>query len=169
MKILLKEDYIFDCVPEVCYGTNECSHKIEFELDVKMKRSPMKQTVHWIYADPKHEQGDVKDNSEHAEKIFVVFDFPQLLQSAMGPGRGWDEKDRPGARKKNIHSFKKTLKDLMDCWEFKQFEKSVLFLQFPNRDDKNTLSALIRKKIEKVEQESQDKVWSSSSGGESEA
>jgi len=171
---ILKEENIFECIPELCLGAS-CSHKIEFELDAELKRKPMKQNVQWIYEKAEYEKEattpEMKEEKRNSKKIFVVFDFPQLLQSAMGPDRGWDEKDQPGARKKNIKSFKKTLNNLMNPSEFKQFEKNVMFLPFPNRKEplKEPLSAVLRKRILEFEAECKERVYSSSSGAESEA
>jgi len=90
----------------------------------------------------------------------------------MGPGRGWEEENKPGAREKNIHSFKKTLKKLMQCNDYIQYQKDVLFMDFPNRermedgDEKKPLSAILREKI--LEEElRQEAVYSSSSCSES--
>ena len=55
----------------------------------------------------------------------------------------------------------------MNPSDFKQFEKSVLFLQFRNTTE--SLSAVLGKKILEVEDESREKVYSSSSGADSEA
>ena len=165
---ILKQEFIFKEVPELNDGASKCTFELEFELEAIQKRKPMKQTVYWIYESPEYEKessGEDKEKKKNAKKILVLFDFPQLVQSAMGPDRGWDENDRPGARKKNIQAFKKTLKDLMNPAEYKQFERNVVFLQFPKRE-KKPMSAVIREKIKEVEDE---RVCSSSSGAESEA
>ena len=173
-EVLLKGEFIFSRLPEESDET-PWSQEIQFELEAVMKRKPMKQTVHWIYEDAEYDQEgtthDIRERKRTAKKIFVTFDFPQLLKSAMGPDRGWDERDRPGARKRNIQLFKKTLKNLMNPSEFKQFEKSVLFLQFSHGENakKKPLSAVLREKILEVEAETQETMWSSSSGVESEA
>lgn len=172
---ILKTENIFKCT-ELCDGTQDCDHDLEFKLEAGQKRKAINQTVHWIYESPEHEaEADTpekKEKKKNANKIFIIFDFPQLIQSAMGPDRGWGEQDRPGARRKNIHSFKKTLKSLLNCNEYIQYEKDVLFLSFPNRerkeagDERKPLSAVFREKI--LEEESRERVYSSSSCTESE-
>lgn len=175
---ILKSENIFKCT-ELCDGSEDCknngAHDLKFKLEAGQKRAEINQTVYWIYESSEHEkEADTEEKKEikkNANKIFVIFDFPQLLQSAMGPDRGWEEKNRPGARMKNIHSFKKTLKSLLNCNEYIQYENDVMFLTFPNRerkeagDQKKPLSAILREKI--LEEETQEMVYSSSSCSES--
>eukprot|EP00092_Neocalanus_flemingeri_P024730 GFUD01026819.1.p1 GENE.GFUD01026819.1~~GFUD01026819.1.p1 ORF type:complete len:382 (-),score=108.29 GFUD01026819.1:334-1479(-) len=173
---ILKEENIFKCT-EMCDGTSECSHYLEFPLEAVQKRAPIKQNVYWIYESSEYEkEADTpvkKEKKKNANKIYIIFDFPQLIQSAMGPDRGWDEDDRPGARKKNIHSFKKTLRSLLNCNDYKQYDKDVLFLSFPNRErqesgeQRKLLSAVFRERI--LEEETRERVYSSSSPEEEEA
>merc|ERR1712106_762402 len=137
---ILKEENIFKCT-ELCDGTKDsCQHNLEFRLEVGERRVSIKQTVYWIYESQEFEREadtpEKKDKKKNANKIFIIFDLPQLLQSAMGPDRGWEEKNRPGAREKNVRSFRKTLKSLLQCNEYIQYEKDVLFLTFPNKERK---------------------------------
>lgn len=175
---ILKSENIFKCT-ELCNGTEDCKnsgpHDLKFKLEGGQKRAEINQTVYWIYESSEHEKeadtAEKKEIKKNANKIFVIFDFPQILQSAMGPDRGWEEKNRAGARIKNIQSFKKTLKSLLKCNEYIQYEKDVMFLTFPNRerkeavDEKKPLSAILREKI--LEEETQEMVYSSSSCSES--
>jgi hypothetical protein len=172
---ILKEENIFKHTDH-CDGTDSCEHNLEFKLEAGEKRPHIKQTVHWIYESAEYEEeadtDEKKEKKKNANKIFIIFDFPQLLQSAMGPDRGWEEHHRPGARLKNINSFKKTLKSLLQCNDYIQYQKDVLFMPFPNRERKEAgeqrkpLSAIFREKI--LEEElKQEAVYSSSSCSES--
>ena len=44
-------------------------------------------------------------------KILITYDFPQLLQSVMGPGKGWEPTEKPLARRRNIEKFKKIIQE----------------------------------------------------------
>merc|ERR1712013_190482 len=121
------------------------------------------------------DEGNLKEKKEKkkkANKIFIIFDFPQLLQSPMGPRRGWEEHNRPGARIKNIKSFEKTLKKLLQCNDYIKYQKDVLFISFPNTermedgDQKKPLSAIFRERILQEELR-QEAVYSSSSCSDS--
>jgi len=168
----LEEENIFKCIPELCGGSTQCSHDLEFKLEPGQRRSSIKQTVYWIFESPEYEKEDkTQEEKICASKIFVIFDFPQLIQSAMGPDRGWDEKDRPGARKKNIHSFKKTLRSLLNCNEYVQFSSALLLHTFQNgarsgQGQRKPLSEVLREKI--LEEETKERVYSSSSCSDTE-
>jgi len=172
---ILRDENIFKHT-ELCEGVTECDHNLEFRLEAGERRVPIKQTVFWIYESEEFEkEANTKEKEEkkkNANKIFIIFDFPQLLQSAMGPGRGWDDCNRPGARAKNINSFKKTLKCLLQCNEYIQYQKDVIFMSFSNtgrkgeENQRKPLSAIFREKI--LEEElRQEAVYSSSSCSES--
>jgi len=161
----LKSENIWRCT-ELCDGSFDCknSHNLQLGLKPGEKKT---QTVNWIYEDPKYEKVEEENNKLKANKIFVIFDFPQLIKSAMGPERGWEENERPGARKRNINSFKKTVKNFVKCNNTIRYEKDLLFLEFPNREPQNEkhrklLSAIIREKILE-EEEKEHRAYSSSS------
>jgi len=165
----LKEENIFKDT-ELSDGIKEVDNHLEFKMEAGERRNHIRQAVYWIYESQEfEEEADTKEKIEKkkkANKIFIIFDFPQLLQSAMGPDRGWEEKNKPGAREKNIHSFKKTLKKLLQCNDYIQYQKDVLFMDFLNREREKPLSAFFREKI--LEEElRQEAVYSSSSCSES--
>merc|ERR1711892_291459 len=84
---ILKEENIFKCT-ELCDGTEDsCQHNLEFRLEVGERRVSIKQTAYWIY-----ESQEFEKEADTPEK---------------------KEKNRPGAREKNVRSFKKTLKSLL--------------------------------------------------------
>lgn len=166
----LKEENIFKDT-ELSDGIKVDNH-LEFKMEAGERRNHIRQTVYWIYESPEYEkEADSKEKIEKkkkANKIFIIFDFPQLLQSAMGPRRGWEEHNRPGARIKNIKSFEKTLKKLLQCNDYIKYQKDVLFISFPNTermedgDQKKPLSAIFRERILQEELR-QEAVYSSSS------
>lgn len=132
------------CDP-TCIHRN-CSHDFHFKLDPIMKRDPIKMTVHWIY---ENEDDERIQNSE-GNKIFVMFDFPMLLQSAMGPGKGWEEDDRPGARTKNIRTFKETLNKFLNSNEYKRYRHMITFHEYDDVGEGEKcrpMSAQLREKI----------------------
>jgi len=170
---ILETENIFKCT-EVCGNTAAvCDHDLEFKMETGARKPPIKQTVFWIYESSEYEaeakNAEEKEKKINANKIFIIFDFPQLIQSGMGPNRGWEENDRPGARNKNILSFKKTLKSLLHCNDYIDYEKDMVFLPFPNRErigeERTTLSEIIR---EKIREEEQDNVYSSTSATDTE-
>ena len=81
-----------------------------------------------------------------AKKIFVAFDFPMLLQSAMGPGRKMAE-DAAG-RAKNVETFQATLARFLDTNEYLEFREWVTFHPY-NTDggDTRPLAAQLRERI----------------------
>ena len=98
----------------------------------------------------------------------------------MGPKRGWEDDKLPGARTKNLKSFKKVIKSLLEttmrqyrcqmfyyikcaagiqsklsenCYCF-LFRNSIVFLQITkNTDRKENLASLIRELISKHEED----------------
>merc|ERR1712216_873170 len=107
-KALAQDHKIFlHCAPEVsptaaacrCEGTcdcahEHCSHDYHFRVEAVQRRPPIKLTVYYIYEN-EQEEPEKGGHNPLAKKIFVAFDFPMLLQSAMGPGAKW-LKMRPG-------------------------------------------------------------------------
>ena len=69
-----------------------CLHDFHFKVERVQRRPPIKITVHWIY----EREEDERTRNPAGKKILVMFDFPMLLQSAMGPGR--DMASNPGMR-----------------------------------------------------------------------
>jgi len=129
----LREERVFKCANLSCRNCR-CNHQIEFLLGLRRRR--VKQKVYWIFESPEDEaMVDTPGKEEalkNANKIFVIFDFPNILQSAIGPRRGWEERDRPGARRRNVDSFQKTLLHLIKGND-RTHERDILFLPFENR------------------------------------
>ena len=73
-----------------------------------------------------------------------LFDFPHILQSAMGEGRGYD--DKAVVRDKNIESFQVTIENLMESVEHNKYHKDVIFHYFENNVETN-IAAEIRARI----------------------
>ena len=91
---------------EHCSDDCESAHSIEFPSTCH-GYSDIHQTMHWIYRDTKEE------THNRNEKILVMFHFPQIIRSMMGPGRDWEEKKRPGGRQRNVEQMKEKLVDLL--------------------------------------------------------
>jgi len=107
-----------------------CSHDYQFRIESQQRRAPIKATVHWIY---ENEEDEKTHPNPRAKKIFVMFDFPMLLQSAMGPGR--DLEDNASARIRNIETFEETLRKFLASNEYLRYNKLVTFHSYNNEDE----------------------------------
>ena len=123
-----------------CYEGCDSDHSIIFPSTCH-GYSNIHQTLHWIYKCSTREE-----NQE--EKIVVMFHFPQILKSMMGPGRGWDEEIRPGGRQRNIQKMKDMLETLLKWSGYRDFQEYLIFYTFNNAKVKNkSLSDFLREKI----------------------
>ena len=120
---LAKDEKIYQHIPGLC---DPQKHWIQVDLPRHVRKDPAKLQVYWIFEKSEDEEEYERSSSEERErndkpKILFTYDFPQLLQSVMGPGKGWEPKKRPAARKRNIEKFKKVIKDLIntDCYRFR--------------------------------------------------
>lgn len=125
---LALDEKIFQHIPGYCdeqyFGEDiknlKCpgKHKIEFTLPKHIRKDPASLNVYWIFENAEDEM-DYQNSSKQQKmkndkpKIFIVYDFPQLLQSVMGPGKGWEPEERPLARKRNLDKFKKIIQDFI--------------------------------------------------------
>ena len=78
-------------------------------------------------------------------------DFPQLIQSVMGPGekKGFDK--YPAARRENLRKFKDVVKSLVDS-NIREHRNEIAFLKIPKSTQrKQKISTLIRDMIQKIE------------------
>lgn len=116
-----------------------CCHDWRFQVEAVQRRPAIKQTVHWIY---EHEE-DERVESRNASKIFVMFDFPMLLQSAMGPGR--EMADTPVARAKNVETFQTTLVSFLKSNDYLKYRDLVTF--HPYCQEEGPLSAQLRERV----------------------
>ena len=143
------------------------SHEIICQVSANSKK---KLKIYWIFKneddeDEYHKSNILEKSRNSKPKIFVLVDFPQLLKSVMGPKKGWEEHERPGARRKNIKTFKRIVKNLIEG-NFRQYRNDIEFLEFENSPDrKEKLSSILRKMIKARE----DASYVSSSGSDSEA
>ena len=101
---------------------------IDIPLPLHVRKDPTTLNVYWIFERPGDEMEFEQDTLEQQllnakPKIFIVYDFPQLLQSVMGPGKGWEPSERPLARKRSLEKFKKIIQDFiksdLDCYPFR--------------------------------------------------
>jgi len=107
-----------------------CSHDYQFKIESQQRRAPIKATVHWIY---EREEDERSHPNPQAKKIFVMFDFPMLLQSAMGPGR--DLEENASARIRNIETFEETLRKFLASNDYLRYKDLVTFHQYNNEDE----------------------------------
>ena len=181
---------VFKHVPGYCPPT--CEHQkfegkyyVKHDIPVKLDNNTQSLHVHWIFRHEEDEeeflqQSEHQRSTNNKEKILVVLDFPQLLKSAMGPRKGWEEHERPGARRKNLSLFRKMINScieskymtnrlmmilmILQCLCLTVFRDDVVFLKYCNDEERREkLSVVIRRMILKRE----DLV--SSSGSDSEA
>ena len=132
---LARDEKIFQHLPGLCRrecfeGTSKCltKHSIEILLPLHVRKDPATLNVHWIFENKEdeveYEEASLEQRLENGRpKIFILYDFPQLLQSVMGPGKGWEPTERPLARKRNIEKFKKIIQDFIrsdrECYPFR--------------------------------------------------
>lgn len=110
----LREENVFlHCAPDVdpeapdcdcdnrchCHHAN-CSHDFLFEVEGNKRQPPKKMSFNWIY----EREEDERTRNPEGKKIFVMFDFPQILQSALGSLQA-----QPDLRAKNVETFSLTL------------------------------------------------------------
>jgi len=107
-----------------------CSHDYQFKIESQQRRAPIKATVHWIY---ENEEDEKSHPNPSAKKIFVMFDFPMLLQSAMGPGR--DLEENASARIRNIETFEETLRKFLTSNDYLRYKDLVTFHPYNNEDE----------------------------------
>ena len=130
-----------------CHHVN-CSHNFRFEVERVQRRPPIKMTVHWIYEREEDEVRDQGQGKGDGRKIFVMFDFPMLLQSAMGPGR--EMADKPAARAKNMDTFQDTVADFLASNDYSRFRELVTFHPYKvegEEEDRRSLSAELRERV----------------------
>eukprot|EP00092_Neocalanus_flemingeri_P029762 GFUD01032310.1.p1 GENE.GFUD01032310.1~~GFUD01032310.1.p1 ORF type:complete len:346 (+),score=80.50 GFUD01032310.1:44-1039(+) len=121
----------------------------------------IEQSVYWIYESAKDEE----TKNKHGQKILFLFDFPQILQSAMGENRGYREEEIPEVRKRNIKAFQDTLENLMDSVDHNKCKKDVTFHHYIHKQETN-LASVLREKI--FIEEIQDSLETDTSDSESE-
>jgi len=151
-----KENVFLYCHPDVPANTKECqckdscrclhrncSHNFGFKVDPVLRTPAKRVTVYWIY---EREEDECQGRNGQGRKIFLMFDFPMLLQSSMGPGRGWEEEDRPGARHRNIASFKDTLVKCLSPPDYNKVRHLVTFHQYKVGDGRK-MSARLRERV----------------------
>ena len=181
-KDLARDEKIYQHIPGL---SDSQKYWISVDLPRHVRKDPAKLPVYWIFENSEDEAEYEQSNEDERErndkpKILFTYDFPQILQSVMGPGKGWEPDKRPAARKRNIEKFKKVIKDLIhtDCYRFRYDIKGekltnslslfvrneVIFLKYQNSDKRPPLSHIIRAEIKRREMES---FQSSSSGSES--
>ena len=118
------------CRPECFEGTSKCLTKltIDIPLPLHVRKDPATLNVHWIFENKEdeveYEEASLEERLQNARpKILILFDFPQSLQSVMGPGKGWEPSERPLARKRNLEKFKKIIQDFiksdLECYPFR--------------------------------------------------
>ena len=132
---LARDEKIFQHLPGLCLaecfeGNSKCltRHSIEVPLPLHVRKDPATLNVYWIFENKEdeveYEEASLEQRLENARpKILILYDFPQLLQSVMGPGKGWEPAERPLARKRNIEKFKKIIQDFiksdLECYPFR--------------------------------------------------
>jgi len=140
----LREERIFRCQELFGEAREENFQTIRFRFDPEHRRDPIEQNVYWIYESEQYESSEATMKDErNASKILIIFDFPQVLQSAMGCDRDWDQ----NARASNISSFQEKIKSLIHCNSFIMHENDLLPLAFVNTSRTQHLSTIIRQKI----------------------
>lgn len=150
----LSAEGVYTHDPDLCdmLGTLQCDHKVEFEVEASQRRDPIKMNMHHI----------IDDMS--GEKIYIMFDFPQLLKGAMGPKRDCDRM----SRKQNLKSFQSTLENLLSHEPYRRHANSIRFIRY-DKTAGNPLSRIIwREILTDRNREAQANLWSSSSGSEEE-
>jgi len=152
------KECVFKHVPGLCHESvfkednrSQCPwpHKVNFDDRMSSK-------VFWIFKDAEDENEFSRSSFQMKSinskpKIFVILDFPQLIQSVMGPGekKGFDK--YPEARKKNLKKFKDVVESLVDS-NIREHRNEIAFLKIPkNTLRKQKISTLLREKIQKVE------------------
>lgn len=120
-----RDEKIYQHIPGLCDlhcfadgNTRKCLEKqwIEFTLPKHVRKDPAKLDVYWIFENFEDEEEYAKASCEERKrndkaKILITYDFPQLLQSVMGPGKGWEPTEKPLARRRNIEKFKKIIQE----------------------------------------------------------
>lgn len=119
----------------------------------------IKLTVHWIYAEEEEEQNHdnytVTEKSQ-VDKILFLHDFPTILQSAMGPDRGWENDQGPRLRKENLDKFIGTLRDMLEPPDHRIHRQDLVFCRF-RREETQPLAHILRTKIrEEIARERQN-------------
>ena len=145
---------------EHCSDDCESAHSIKFPSTCH-GYSDIHQTMHWIYRDTKEE------TQNRNEKIVVMFHFPQIIRSMMGPGRDWEEKKRPGGRQRNVEQMKEKLVDLLLSNGYGDYEEYLVFHYFKSEELKScegvkSLSTLLREKILEEENEESGRIYEQS-------
>jgi len=135
-----------DCRDDCRCVHRNCSHSFNFEVDPVLRTPAKRVKVYWIYAREEDEWQGKEGKEGQGWKIFLMFDFPMLLQSAMGPGRGWEEEDRPGARDRNIHSFRETLGKCLSPPDYSRVRHLVTFHPYKVGDGRK-MSAQLRERV----------------------
>eukprot|EP00092_Neocalanus_flemingeri_P102634 GFUD01131276.1.p1 GENE.GFUD01131276.1~~GFUD01131276.1.p1 ORF type:complete len:369 (+),score=76.05 GFUD01131276.1:127-1107(+) len=132
------------------------------EIFFKTERPQViEQSVYWIYESAKDEE----TKNKHGQKILFLFDFPQILQSAMGENIGYREEEIPHLRKRNIKAFQDTLENLTDSIDHNKSKKDVTFHHYIHKQETN-LASVLREKI--CIEEIQDSLETDTSYSESE-
>jgi len=140
----LREEKIFRCQDLFSEAREGNFQNIRFRFDPEHRRDPIEQNVYWIYESEQYESSDATEiDRRNASKILIIFDFPQVLQSAMGCDRAWDQT----ARASNISSFQEKIKSLIHCNSCIMHENDLLPLAFVNTSRTQHLSTIIRQKI----------------------
>ena len=132
---LASDEKIFQHLPGLCRaecfeGLGKCltKHNIEIPLPLTVRRDPATLNVYWIFANKEdemeYEEATLEQQLQNTRpKILILYDFPQTLQSVMGPGQGKGFDERPLARKRNIEKFKKIIQDFiksdLECYPFR--------------------------------------------------
>lgn len=118
-------------------------------------------TVHWIYAeegDEQHHAIYTKTDKTLVKKILFIHDFPLLLQSAMAPGRGWDEGAGPRFRAENLSKFVETLRGLLEPPQYRNFRQDLVYCRYSGVGTGNlnrpSLSSILRAQIREAENQS---------------
>jgi len=153
-----KENVFLYCHPDIPPNTKECEckdscrclhrnccHNFAFKVDPVLRTPAKRVTVYWIY-EREEDEWQGRHGQAQGRKIFLMFDFPMLLQSSMGPGRGWEEADRPGARDSNITSFRETLARCLSPPDYKRVRHLVTFHQYKVGDGRK-MSAQLRERV----------------------
>ena len=101
---------------------------------------------------------NIESQEKDAQKILILFDFPHILQSAMGEDRGYDDQEMQTMRNKNIESFQLTLENLMESVDHNKYQNDIIFHHFVNTPETN-LAAELRERIyeeEDIDSDSSD-------------
>ena len=133
---LARDEKIFQHLPGLCRAecftgnSSKCltKYSIDILVPLHVRKDPATLNVYWIFENKEdeveYEEASLEERLQNARpKIFILYDFPQSLQSVMGPGKGWEPSERPLARKRNLEKFKKIIQDFiksdLECYPFR--------------------------------------------------